>query len=78
MKKATRIFALLGAIVLVGLYVTTLISAIIQTDFAKDLFYASLSASIVLPVTIYGLTLFMKAMTPSIEVMTEKDEIEKE
>ncbi|MDF2821678.1 MAG: hypothetical protein K0R15_2119 [Clostridiales bacterium] len=72
MKKARRIFALIGAIILVGLYITTLVSALIQTEFAKNLFFISLSASFILPATIYGFTLFMKALTPSIEVMLKE------
>jgi len=55
MKKIQQILAILGIILLAGLYVTTLILAILGKDFFP-MFMASLFASMALPVLlwIYG------------------------
>lgn len=53
MKKAKRILALIGVVILVGLYVVTLFSAILATPATKDLFKASLLATLVIPIMIY-------------------------
>ena len=53
MKKVKRIAALLGVIILVGFYVVTLISAVLATPATKDLFKASLLATLIIPIMIY-------------------------
>lgn len=57
MKKTKRILAVIGIIILAGLYVSTLIFAIIGSEDAMDWFKASIYATVVLPVLIraYGL-----------------------
>ena len=49
MKKAQRVLAILGIILLLGLYLSTLIFALMGKDFFP-LFMASLFSSFVLPV----------------------------
>lgn len=58
MKKSVRIMALIGAILLIALYVCTLIFALIDTPAASDLLKISVAATIVLPVLLYGFVLF--------------------
>ena len=54
MKKSKKsILALAGIVFLIGMYLFTLICAIIKTPFAKSLFMASLYCTIVVPVFIY-------------------------
>ncbi len=52
MKKAQRVLAILGIILLLGLYLSTLIFALMGKDFFP-LFMASLFSSFVLPVFLW-------------------------
>ena len=62
MKKAKRILAILGIIVLVGLYLTTLACAIFAKDNVMNLLMASLYATVVIPVLIWAYTFIYKLM----------------
>ena len=53
MKKGKRILAMIGVIILAGLYVATLISAILATPATDDFFKASLIATLIIPLLIY-------------------------
>jgi hypothetical protein len=61
--KGKRIFAWAGIIVLVGLYVLTLVSACIQHPLATQLFYASLFATVVVPIFIYVVQMITKYLS---------------
>ena len=50
MKKSKRIMALIGAILLVLLYVSTLIFAFIDSVVSQKLLMAAIAATILLPV----------------------------
>lgn len=54
------IFAIIGIILLVAMYVVTLVCAIIKTPFATSMLMASLYCTIVIPVFIYGVLLITK------------------
>ncbi len=58
--KVRRILATMGILLLLGLYVTTLICAIIQTPFAHRLFQASLYGTFVIPVILYAFMIALK------------------
>lgn len=58
--KLKRILATAGILLLLGLYVTTLICAIIQTPFAHRLFQASLYGTFVIPVILYAFMIAIK------------------
>ncbi|MDO4312721.1 MAG: hypothetical protein Q4C52_06530 [Eubacteriales bacterium] len=60
MKKFKRIFALLGAVLLVLLYVSTFIFALIDHSASKGLLKASIACTILLPVLLYAFTLVYK------------------
>ena len=62
MKKAKRILAILGIIVLVGLYLTTLACATFAKDNVMNLLMASLYATVVIPVLIWAYTFIYKLM----------------
>ena len=52
MKKAKQILAIIGVILLVALYVTTLIFAITDNTGTMSMFVASVVATVVIPVLI--------------------------
>ena len=58
MKKSKRIMALIGAILLVLLYVSTLIFAFIDSVVSQKLLLAAIAATIMKPVLIYIFILF--------------------
>lgn len=57
MKKSKRIFALIGAVLLICLYGSTLIFAFVDRSASSGLLKASIAATILLPVLLYAYTL---------------------
>lgn len=72
-KKIRRIMAVIGVIFLVGLYVLTLISALIGTPAAADMFKACIYSSVVIPGLIYGYTLIYKAWSGAFRKREKKE-----
>lgn len=60
MKKARQIAAIIGIVLLVGMYVATLITALFASEYAHGMFMASLFSSLVVPVMIYMFMQFYK------------------
>ena len=60
MKKSKRIMALIGAILLVLLYVSTLIFAFIDSVVSQKLLMAAIATTILLPVLLYIYSLFSR------------------
>ena len=60
MKKVKQILALIGVILLVALYVTTLILAITDNSGTMNMFFASVVATIMIPVLIWAYTLIYR------------------
>lgn len=59
MKKAKQIFAILGVVILVGMYLITLILALIDNPLTYDLFRISVGLTILIPVLLWlYLTMF--------------------
>lgn len=54
MQKFKRILALLGAILLIGLYVTTLICALSTNENFEELLTASIYATVIVPVLLWA------------------------
>lgn len=73
--KAKRIIALSVVILLVCLYLSTLVFALIDSPFSHELLMISVMATIVLPVLMYGFTIFIKVTNdePDDEKQDEKD-----
>ena len=63
MKKAKRILALLGAIILVLMYISTLVFALIGSPTAYSLFKASIACTVFLPVMLYAYILVYRVLT---------------
>lgn len=73
MKKARRITALGGVILLLLLYVSTLIFALMDSPLASGLLKTSLLFTLILPILIYLVTMAMKGGNELFEE-TETDE----
>lgn len=62
MKKTKRILALIGAILLISLYVITFIFSLMKSDLAKDLFKISFICTIIIPILLYGYILIYRIL----------------
>lgn len=60
MKKFKRTLALIGAVLLIVLYVSTLIFALFDHSASMGLLKASIACTILLPVLLYAYTLVYK------------------
>lgn len=60
MKKFKRTLALIGAVLLIVLYVSTLIFALFDHSASRGLLKASIACTILLPVLLYAYTLVYK------------------
>lgn len=60
MKKFKRTLALIGAVLLIVLYVSTLIFALFDHSSSMGLLKASIACTILLPVLLYAYTLVYK------------------
>ena len=73
MKKARQIIALIGVILLVLLYVSTLVLAIVDKSSSMQLFQTSVIATIIVPVLIWTVTFFMKRNRDDVEEQFKDD-----
>lgn len=73
MKKARQIIALIGVILLVLLYVSTLVLAIVDKSSSMKLFQTSVIATIIVPVLIWTVTFFMKRNRDDVEEQFKDD-----
>ena len=60
MKKAKQVFAILGIALLVGLYVATLVFAIIDNPQTYTMLGISIGATIVIPVMLWVMGVFLR------------------
>ena len=60
MKKVKRILAAIGAILLFGMYASTLLFALIDHSASKGMLKASIACTIIFPVLLYACTLVYK------------------
>lgn len=73
MQKRKRILALIGVILLVGMYLITLILALFSSPAAKGMVMASLGCTIVIPCFLYAFMLIARVLDNR---STPKDEQE--
>jgi amino acid permease len=73
MKKAKRIAALIGIILIASMYLISFISAFFATEAAPGLFLASVFVTIVIPIMIYGFQLVYR-LTHKNEDFLDDDE----
>lgn len=62
LKKAKKILAVIGIIILAGLYISTLVFALIDNEHSIKLLQASIYLTITFPVILYGITLIYKLL----------------
>ena len=60
MNKIRRILAIIGIVLLAGLYIATIFAAFTASENSFGLFMASIAATIIIPVLIWLFTLFYK------------------
>lgn len=60
MKKVKQILAIIGIILLVGLYLSTLFCALSSSDNFMNLLMASIYATVVIPILIWAYTLIYR------------------
>jgi hypothetical protein len=60
MEKVKRILALVGVILLLAMYGSTLVFAIIDNSDSMSMFKASIAATIIIPVLLWAYTLVFK------------------
>jgi uncharacterized membrane protein YqjE len=62
MKKLKRILAIIGIVLLLGLYISTLLSAIFIPLISDDLFKVSIFSTVVIPCMLYAYMLIYKLL----------------
>lgn len=76
-NKLKRIVCIAGVVILIGLYIVTLISAIFSTPATGNLFMACIFATVVLPVFMYAWLLIAKVLKQNtdstLKAMDKKD-----
>lgn len=60
MKKVKRILAIIGVILLIGLYLSTLFCAFSSSDNFMNMLMASIYATVVIPILIWAYTLIYR------------------
>ncbi len=65
MKKIKRIAAMVGVILLVGMYVATLVLALSSSPQTQNLLMASIVCTVVVPVLIYAMELVARVLGPA-------------
>ena len=62
MKKIRKILAILGIVVLAGLYLSTLVFALMDSEKSLQMLQGSLYLTITFPVVLYGIQLIYKLL----------------
>ncbi len=62
MQKLRRILALLGVIILVGMYLVTLVFALSANPNANNLLMASIVCTVIVPCLLYGMILVTRVL----------------
>ena len=74
MKKIRRITAILGIILLVGIYASTMVFALMDSPMAGRLLMASVFCTVAVPVLLYGMMLVAKNLEQKGEGMRREAE----
>ena len=62
MQKLKRILALLGVVILIGMYVVTLIFALSSNPNANNMLMASIACTVIIPCLLYGMILIARVL----------------
>lgn len=63
-KRIRRIFAWIGIVVLLGLYLTSLVLAFSGSPMAQALFRGSFAATVVFPILLYAMQIIYRVLKP--------------
>ncbi len=64
-KRIRQIFAWIGIVVLLGLYLTSLVLAFSGSPMAQALFRGSFAATVVFPILLYAMQIIYRVLRPS-------------
>lgn len=78
MEKTKRVLALIGVVLLAGLYILTLVSAFLTTPATGGLFMASIFSTVAVPVLLYAYMLVYRILKRHNEEMNRNLEETKE
>ena len=79
MKKAKRILALIGVLLLLGMYGSTMVFALMKSPAAKGLLMGSIYCTIAVPVLLYAMTLITRRLKDKTQDLSrEQEQREKE
>lgn len=78
MKKTKQILAIIGVVLLVALYVSTLVFALIGSDLATNCLKASIYATVVVPVLIWAYTMVYRLLKNHYSLREDLDSTKKE
>ena len=62
MQKFRRILALLGALILIGMYAATLVFALSSSPNAQNMLMASIACTVIVPCLLYGMMLVARVL----------------
>ena len=65
--QAKRILAIIAIVLLVGMYITSLVLAIIHSPAALNFLKISLGATLLVPIILYFIMMFLKLSTPNLD-----------
>ena len=71
--KSKRVIAIIIVVLLLCLYLSTLVFALIDSPYSQELLIISVLATIVLPVLMYGFSLFIKVTNDEPDNPSEDD-----
>jgi len=60
MRKIKQVLAIIGIVLLVGLYVSTLVFALMKSEFATSMLKVSIFATTMIPIMLYAFSLAFK------------------
>lgn len=66
-KRIKQIFAIIGLVIIAGLYITTLVLALAGSERTRSLFIASIICTVVIPVFIYVVSWIYKLVKSDAE-----------
>lgn len=78
MKKTKQILAIIGVVLLVALYVSTLVFVLIGSDLATNCLKASIYATVVVPVLIWAYTMVYRLLKNHYSLREDLDSTKKE
>ena len=76
-KRIRQIFAWIGIVVLLGLYLTSLVLAFSGSPMAQALFRGSFAATVVFPILLYAMQIIYRVLRPGDSTDEPKKDLKK-